>query len=183
MKKILYPVIFFILALLLSACSPSMTKDIEVETASDPKVNLKAYTKYAWLGSASVLNDPEGKWQPAKFDVSSDIKFLIDSELREKGLTEVADKDAEVAISFFTGVDMEAQDLKADPAKDVEIPENVPQAALIVVALDVQTGYVIWMGVATGNIKEGTSVEESKARIAYAVKKMFNPQFYDSWFK
>ncbi len=182
MKKIFYPLTLLFLYTLLSACA-STTKDIEVETASDPKVNLEAYEKYAWLGSAEILNDPEGKWQPAKFDISSDIKFLIDNELREKGLTEVADEDAEVAISFFTGVDMEAQDLKADPKTNVEIPNNVPRAALIVVALDIKTGYVIWMGVATGEVQTGTTVKEKKARIAYAVKKMFNPRFYDSWGK
>ncbi|WP_221896471.1 DUF4136 domain-containing protein [Bathymodiolus japonicus methanotrophic gill symbiont] len=170
-----------LLTVLLSACTN--TKDIEVETASDPKVNLSAYSTYAWLGSAEILNDPEGKWQPAKFDISSDIKFLIDSELRDSGLTEVADADAEVAISFFTGVDMAAQELKADPETDVEIPENVPKAALIVVALDIKTGFVIWIGVATGNVNENSTVAEKKARIAYAVKKMFNPRFYDSWFK
>ncbi|WP_428354617.1 DUF4136 domain-containing protein [Methyloprofundus sp.] len=181
MKKFYSPLALLFLTVLLSGCAT--TKDIEVETASDPKVNLEGYKTYAWLGSAEVLNDPEGKWQPAKFDISSDIKFLIDSELRSKNLTEVADQDAEVAISFFTGVDMDAQQLKTDPATDVEIPENVPKAALIVVALDIKTGYVIWMGVATGDVKEGASVKETKARIAYAVNKMFNPRFYDSWFK
>ena len=174
MKKIFYPVALFILTIILSACASKLTKDIEVETASDPKVNLKAYTKYAWLGSAALLNDPEGKWQPAKFDISSDIKFLIDRELRNNGLSEVADQDAEVAISFFTGVDMEAKGLKADPKTQVEIPANVPKAALIVVALDIQTGFVIWMGVATGDIIEDASIETTKARIDYAVTKMFN---------
>ncbi|HIG65934.1 MAG TPA: DUF4136 domain-containing protein [Methyloprofundus sp.] len=182
MKKTLYPVTLFILAIFLSACA-STTKDIEVETASDPKVNLQAYKTYAWLGSAEILNDPEGKWQPAKFDVSSDIKFLIDSQLRDKGLTEVADQDAEIAMSFFTGVDMAAQQLQANPDTNVEIPENVPKAALIVAALDIKTGYVIWMGVASGDVKESSTVAEKKARIAYTVKKMFNPRFYDSWFK
>ena len=181
MKKFYSPLALLFLTVLLSGCAT--TKDIEVETASDPKVNLEGYKTYAWLGSAEVLNDPEGKWQPAKFDISSDIKFLIDSELRSKNLTEVADQDAEVAISFFTGVDMDAQQLKTDPATDVEIPENAPKAALIVVALDIKTGYVVWMGVATGDVKEGASVKETKARIAYAVNKMFNPRFYDSWFK
>ena len=182
MKKFYSPIAILILSILLSACA-STTKDIKVETASDPKVNLEAYKTYAWLGSAEILNDPEGKWVPAKFDISSDIKFLIDSELRDNDLTEVADQDAEVAISFFTGVDMAAQELKADPETDVEIPENVPKAALIVVALDIKTGYVIWIGVATGDIKEGATVKETKARVAYAVKKMFNPRFYDSWFE
>ena len=174
MKKILYPVTLLILTIILSAYASTLTKDIEVVTASDPKVNLKAYTKYAWLGSAALLNDPEGKWQPAKFDISSDIKFLIDRELRKKDLLEVADQDAEIAISFFTGVDMEAKGLKADPNTQVEIPTNVPKTALIVVALDIQTGFVIWMSVATGDINEDASIETTKARINYAVTKMFN---------
>jgi len=42
---------------------------------------------------------------------------------------------------------------------------------------------VIWIGVATADVKEGATVAESKARIAYAINKMFNPKFYDSWFK
>ena len=183
MKKIV-PLTLLVISILLSACAPKLTKDIQVEKASDPKVNLKAYKTYAWLGSASVLNDPEGKWYPAKLDVASEIKFLIDRELRSNGLSEVADQDAEVAISFFTGVDMEAKSLKADPKTQVEIPTNVPKAALIVVALDVQTGLVIWMGVATGDINEGATLEDSKARLDYAITKMFrSPRFYDSWFK
>lgn len=182
MKK-LHFLSIFILTILISGCASSLTKDIEVEAASDPKVNLKAYTTYAWLGSAALLNDPEGSWKTPKFDISSEIKFQIDNELRGKGLTEVADQSAEVAMTFFTGVDMEAQGLRVDPATNVEIPENVPNAALIVVALDVKTGYVVWLGIATANTREGATIDESKARIAYAVNKMFNPRFYDSWFK
>ena len=75
MKKVFYPVTLLILTILLSACAT--TKDIKVETASDPKVNLDAYKTYAWLGSAEILHDPEGQWLPPKFDISSDLKFLI----------------------------------------------------------------------------------------------------------
>jgi len=173
MKKI-YPLTLLFLAILISACTSPLTKDIEVESASDPKVNLKAYKTYAWIGSAAMLNDPEGKWQPAEFDVSSDIKFLIDRELRNKNLSEVQDQDAEIAMSFFTGVDMEAQNLKVDPNTNVEIPVNVPKASLIVVAIDIQTEFVVWIGVATGNINEDATIETTKARIEYAITKMFN---------
>ena len=173
MKKI-YPLALLFLAMLISACTSPLTKDIEVEAASDPKVNLSAFSKYAWIGSAAVLNDPEGKWQPAEFDISSDIKFLIDRELRSKDLIEVGDEDAEIAMSFFTGVDMEAQGLKVDPKTNVEIPSNVPKAALIVVALDVKTGFVVWIGVATGNINENATVATTKVRLDYAITKMFN---------
>lgn len=178
MKKIIYPVTLLILAIFLSACA-SITKDIKVETASDPKVNLSAYKTYTWLGSAEVLNDPDEKWTPAKFDVSSDIKFLIDRELRNKNLTEVRPEDAEIAMSFFTGIDMAAQELKADPKSQVKIPATVPKAALIVIALDLKTGYVIWMGVATGDVQDDATMEVTKARIDFAITKMFNKNKLD----
>jgi len=173
MKKY-YPIAILILSAFLSACSSVPTSDIKVDAAADPKVNLSAYKTYTWLGSAAVLNDPEKKWQPAEFDISSDIKFLIDRELRNKNLSEVQDKNAEIAMSFFTGVDMEAKGLKADPKTNVEIPANIPKAALVVVALDVETGFVIWIGTATGDISENATMEITKARIDYAITKMFN---------
>ena len=172
MKKI-YSFTLVLLTVFLVACASSVTKDIQVETASDPKVNLKAYKSYAWLGSGSVLNDPEGKWQPSKIDITSDIKFMIDRELRQLNVSEVAPENADVAMSFFTGVDMEAQDLKADPKTKVEIPVNVPKAALIVVAIDTSTGFVIWMGQAVGDVQQGASPEVTKERIEYAITEMF----------
>lgn len=181
MKK-LYLLPCVILLTFLSACTSAPTKDIQVDRATDAKVNLSAYKTYAWLGSAAVLNDPEGQWQPAEFDISSHIKFLINRELLNRDLTQVQGSEADIVMSFFMGVDMDAKKLKADPKSDVEIPVNVPKAALIVVALDSDTGYVIWIGTATGDVIKDATMEITKARLDYAIKKMFNPRFYDSWF-
>jgi len=174
MKKLFYPVAIFILSILLTACASILTSDIEVKTASDPKVNLKAYKTYAWLGRRTVINDPEKEKQPSKFKINNEIKFLIDRELRSKNYNEVAAENAEVAISFFSGVDMDAKGLKIDPKTKIEIPSDVPRAALVVVAQDKKTGYVVWMGVATGDFKQDETVETTKARLDFAITKMFN---------
>jgi len=173
MKK-LQSLTFLVFALLITACSSQLTKDIEVDSALDPKADLQGYKTYAWLAAGMLLNDPEGKWQAAKYDISSDIKFNIDKELRVRNIVEVPAQNADVAISFFTGVDMEAQGLKYDPKKEVEVPANVPKAALMVVAIDTETGFVIWVGMAKGDYREGSTVEETKIRIEYAIHKMFN---------
>lgn len=65
MKK-LQSLSILVLAIFISACAPSLTKDIEVDAASDPKVNLTAYTTYAWNGAVILFNDPEGQWATAE---------------------------------------------------------------------------------------------------------------------
>ncbi|NOQ63792.1 MAG: DUF4136 domain-containing protein [Methyloprofundus sp.] len=177
-----YPAAILALSVLLSACASSPiallvdTSDIQVEAAADPKVSIDMYKTYAWIGSAEALNDPEGKWQPKRLNISTDIKTLIERELLKKTLIKVPGSAADIAMSFFTGVDMEAQGLKLDPNTNVEIPTNIPKAALIVVALDVKTGYVVWVGVATANVVEGASAATTQTRLDYAITEMFNQE-------
>ena len=92
-------------ALLLVAGCASVTKDIKVETDVDPKANLAGYTSYTWLGSAAILYDPEGKWEPPEFDADTEIKFLIDRELRAHGLSESM-SNPDLIVAFAAGIDM-----------------------------------------------------------------------------
>ncbi len=173
MKKIL-PFTLLITALFLTACNTTPTKDIQVQSTKAPGAQLKNYKTYAWAGSASVLNDPEQKWQATDLDISGTIESLIDRELKKKNLTKVQDENADIAMSFFTGVDMEAKNLKTAPDSDVEIPTDTPKAALIIIALDVKTDYVVWVGVATADVVKKATTEITKARLDYAITKIFN---------
>ena len=173
MKKIL-SLSLVISALLLSACNTTPTKDIEVTSALAVDAQLKNYHSYSWAGFAAVLNDPEEKWQPADIDVSASIKSLIDRELQKKNLTNVENDESDLAISFFTGVDMEAQSLETAPNSDVEIPKNMPKAALVIIAIDTKTNYVVWVGVATGDVITKPTAETMQARLDYAITEVFN---------
>ena len=75
MKKI-YIVMAAFLFLFITGCS-TLTQDIEVDAEADPKANLAGYKTYAWLGSAAILYDPRGKWEPPQFDADAEIKWLI----------------------------------------------------------------------------------------------------------
>jgi len=173
MKKLL-SVSLLISTLLLSACNTTPTKDIQVKSTRAPEAELNTYKTYAWSGSASVLNDPENKWQPANIDISNTIKSLIDRELQKKNLAKVEDKTADLAISFFTGIDMEAKEIKTAPDSPVEIPTNVPKAALIIIALDTKTDYAVWVGVATGDVDQSATAETVKDRLDFAISEIFN---------
>jgi hypothetical protein len=165
--------IFTVLALvLLVAGCASVTKDIVVDTDMDPKANIKGYSTYTWLGSAAILYDPEGKWEPPQFDADAEIKFLIDRELRERGMTE-SSANPDLIIAYAAGIDMTSLEIKIDPESYLETLRDVPMGALVVALIDGKTGLAIWAGVATAEIQQNPGPDVIKKRLDYAVTSMF----------
>ncbi len=171
MKKQIFTIVTMFL--LIAGCASTSTQDIMVETDSDPKANLSGYKSYAWLGAAAIVFDEEGQWEPPQFDADAEIKFLIDRELRDHGMTEDS-VNPDLVVAFAAGIDMDTIDLKTDPESGLEALENVPSGALLVVLIDADTGLAIWAGVATAEIQENPTPESTKARLDYAVSQMFS---------
>jgi len=170
MKKFIFTLVTLFL---ISGCASSVTKDIMVETDSDPKANLSGYTSYAWLGSAAIVFDEKGHWEPPQFDADAEIKFLIDRELRDHGMTEDS-VNPDLVVAYAAGIDMDSMDIKADPESGIEALENVPAGALIVIMIDADTGLAIWAGIATADIQESPTPETTKQRLDFAVSEMFS---------
>lgn len=176
MKKLYFPILSLCM-LMLSACA-SITSDIRVEVDVDPRVNMSGYKTFAWLGAASVINDPSGLWEPPGFDADAEIQFLIDKELRGKGLTEL-NSNPDLMVGFALGVDMDALKLVQDGENDLEVLVNVPKAALIVAIIDSRTEHVVWAGKALADVQQEFEDEESKKRLAYAVSSMLKSLKFD----
>lgn len=165
-------ILFLVLAILLFAgCSSVPTKDIHIETEADPKTNLGAYKTYAWLGSAAILNDPTGQWEPPAFDADTEIKHLIDRELRKYGVLQNS-VNPDMVVAFAVGVDTEAIEIKIDPKTEMTVLEDVPAGGLLVVFIDPSSGYVVWAGAATAELMEKPDTETARARLDYVVTKM-----------
>jgi len=158
--------------LLLTGCVSSVTKDIIVEAEADPKANFKGYSTYTWLGSAAIVYDPEGKWEPPQFDADAEVKFLIDGQLRERGMVEDS-VNADVIVAFAAGIDMNSMEIDIDPNSNLTTLENVPLGALTVILVDANTGFAIWGGIATAEIQDNPSQEAIRKRLEYAVSSMF----------
>ena len=153
-------------------CATVPTKDIKIEAQSDPKANFNGYKTYAWLGAASIINDPHGQWEPPQFDADAEIIFLIDRELRKRGMTENT-TNPDLIVAFAAGIDMEALGLKTNPESQSDMLKSVPQGGLAVVLADSQTGFAIWVGTATAQLQENPDTRTVKARLDYAVTQMF----------
>jgi hypothetical protein len=142
-----YVFLFVMVFMLLSGCASVPTKDIQVDAQADPKASFTGYRTYAWLGSAAIVNDAYGQWEPPAFD-------------------------PDLIVAFATGVNMDALGLKVDPETKMDMLSNVPQGGLLIVLLDSDSGFVVWVGVATAEIQESPDAQTVKARLDYAVTQL-----------
>jgi len=167
-----YLPVFIIALMLIGGCASVPTKDIQVDAQFDPKANFSGYKTYAWLGAAAIINDPYGQWEPPQFDADAEIMFLIDRELRKRGMSETTAGPA-LVVAFAAGIDMEALGLKVDTKTKLDMLENVPQGGLVVVLVDSRSGFVIWIAVATAEVQESPDTQTIKGRLDHAVTQMF----------
>ena len=158
--------------MLISGCASIPTKDIEVEAQVDPKANFNGYKSYAWLGSAAILSDFYGQWEPPEFDADAEIKYLIDREMRKRGMLENS-SDPDLIVAFAAGIDMDALGLKENPDSDALNLVNVPRGGLLIALVDADSGFVVWAGIATGNVQKQPDTKTAKARLDYAVTEIF----------
>jgi len=160
-------------AFLISGCATTtLTKDIDVDTQAAPGVDINKFESYAWIATAQILNDPQGQWEPRAFDADAEIRFLIDRELRKRGVSEV-ERNPDMLVAYIAGVDMEALELKQDPKQDMEVLQNNPKGALAVIFISPVNGKALWAGRAVANVEGKRSSEETKKRLDYAVSEMF----------
>ena len=159
------------LGFLVSGCATFPKDDIEIQTEADPTVKFSGYKTYAILGSAEIINDPQGKWEPTGLDADAEIEFLINNELRKRGMT-VTRTNPDVLIAYALGIDTEMTKFKEDPETQVSVLENVPQGALVIAMMDANTEIVTWAGVAVGELQD-QGEEVAKLRLNYVVSEMF----------
>jgi hypothetical protein len=156
---------------LFSGCSSIPTKDIVAAAQADPKANFSGYKTYTWLGAAAIVNDTYGQWEPPAFDADAEIKYLIDRELRKRGMLE-SSAAPDVIVAFAAGINMDALELKVDPNTKMEALAQVPRGGLVIALVDGESGFVIWRGVAIADVQKQPDTKTVKARLDYAVTQL-----------
>lgn len=162
----------FAFIVMLTACTTAPTKDITVDAEADPRASFSGFKTYAWLASAQIVFDPEGQWEPRNVDIDAEVQSMINSELRKRGMTEVSSKP-DMMVAYAAGVDMTTLGLKESPETKEKLLANIPSAALVVALIDADTGYVIWIGEAVGEVQEQADEATVRRRIEYAITEMF----------
>ena len=146
------------------------TNDIEVESVTNEKVNLQAYKTYQFLEeSGIVVSDGKGELVEGDKKIAALVEEIINRQLQKKGKIPVA-ADPDFFVAYVGGTDKDAVKVKLDK-KGKKILESAPEAALLIMLIDAQTGAVLKVSTAEGEFKS-LPQKEKRARIEYAVQKM-----------
>jgi len=152
----------------LSGCTP--TNDIEVESVTNEKVNLKAYKTYQFLEESGVVeSDSKGKLIESDKKMAAMIEDVINEQLQKKGKKPTAEKP-DFFVAYVGGSDKDAVKVKVDE-KGKQMIETSPEAALLIMLIDANTGAVLKVSTAEGEMKS-LPEKEKRERIEFAVRNM-----------
>ena len=108
--------------------------------------------------AAALVRDPDREWAPPNLDIAGEIEFLVNRELRAKGMTEVFDSP-DVLVVYAVGVDMKALNVVDDPKDDSVQFDEVPKGGVVVILADPESLSVMWVGSAVaGEIKVNAAI-------------------------
>ncbi|MBK7977612.1 MAG: hypothetical protein IPK07_31615 [Deltaproteobacteria bacterium] len=123
-----------LLAVASGCASSTLYEGIQISAVSDPKVNVKGLRTYEWAIGASIMRDTTAAWQAPDFDVNDEFGFLIEKELRDRGMRPV-NKNPDVYVGFLIVANVEQAKLVRDKAGDLNL-ENDSAGALIIELMD-----------------------------------------------
>ncbi len=156
--------------LLLSINGCVQTNDIEVESVNNAKVNLKAYKTYQFLEDSGIVKEGKnGKLQRSNSEVAALVEEIINEQLQKHGKKPTA-KDPDFLVAYVGGSNKDAIVAKLDE-KGKQIVEKKPAAALLIMLVDADTGEILRIATAEGDLKN-LPLDKKRERIEYAVQKM-----------
>ena len=145
------------------------TSDIEVDSMQSEKVDLNGYKTYQFIEGSGIAKDTSKKTLTKSESVSAEIEEMINDELAKKGKVPVS-KDPDFFVAYLGGADHDTVKKKLDK-HGKEVIEKSPDAALVLMLVDADSGSIIWMSTAEGELKNSTP-EDRKKRIKFTVQKM-----------
>ncbi len=169
MSKLLKGALTALMIVGMTACVS--TSDIQVEKAKSEKVNLDGYKTYQFIEDSGFIADKRKAPLLKNMNISDEIEQMINSELAKKGKTPVS-KDPDFFVAYLGGADMDAVKSKLDKNGKERI-ERSPEAALVLMLIDADSGSIIWMSTAEGDAKGG-STDDVKKRLDFAIKEMLD---------
>lgn len=174
MKRYFTPLrlpVILLLSIFTASCA-TLTSDIDIETYTDPDVDLGQYKTYVIDDNAQIEFDPIGQWEQPTLDTDAEVRIAVDRELRAHGLRKV-NEDPDLIVACAAGVDPNSLGLNYSPEHDEEILDEVPKSSLLVALVDTDSGYLVWLGYAVGEVQQKQSIEDIRTRIHYAVSEIF----------
>jgi hypothetical protein len=127
---------------------------------------MAGYKTYQIVEGSGIVDDTKSS---ATANINTDMREIMNTELAKKGKTKVSE-NPDFYVAYAAGKDVEAVTMKLDADGKATI-EARPEAAILLVLVDAQTGQIIAISEAEGKAKD-LSPEDTKKRLTYAIRKM-----------
>ena len=165
MSKLLKGVMVILMIAGITGCVN--TSDIKTKTVKSVKADLNGYKTYQIVEGSGIVDDTKS----ANInELNTDMRQMMNTELANKGKTKV-DANPDFYVAYAAGSDMEAVKIKLD-ADGKETVEARPEAGILLVLIDAQTGQIIAISAADAEAKD-LPLKDTKKRLKYAINKMF----------
>lgn len=156
---------------LLAGCAAS-PQDIQVASLPMNGFVATRFPGYAWAPGMAALSDPAGIWTAPAFDVEQALRGAIGRELAARGMR-LATGQPDALVRYRIAVAIRQVPLRASAGAE-PAALDVSTAELVVEIFDGRGGAPLWLGRANAAASaEGRPAAEVRARIDYAVEKMF----------
>lgn len=163
-KLLQYSLIGLLVAGFTSGCVK--TDDIEVVALKSEKANLAGYKTYQIMDESGFDKDTQLK---SDIDINLELRQTVNAELAKKAKVPVT-QDPDFYVAYMGAADMDAIKEKVDKKGKVTI-ENAPTAGILLALIDANTGEIIYLSSAEGDVKN-LPIEEKRKRLNYAIKEM-----------
>ena len=164
----------------MATTTPASEPGTIIRAIQDPKSNIEGYKTYAWAEGLGAIHDPDNKWTPVGFNIDSELRFLIDRELRERGMSFAnTTPDAIVTYLLVLDLDAQAEDIESVYGSNADM-ENLEEGALLIGIVDPVSLEVVWAGAARRQVSRGAPDQEVKARLSRIVDAIFEYYGRDS---
>jgi len=149
------------------------TADIDVRAEINSCNRINGYNSYRWQPSTVKIENAEANWKLPGFDVDAELHALIDAQMQSKGYEKV-DESGDMIIAYSAGVSFDTLNIKTEQKTLLDIFDNAPSAAMVLMLMDANCGQIIWAGRANGNLSQNADDELVKKRLAYVIKEVFS---------
>jgi len=168
MSKMLKSMLAALMVLGMAGCVS--TSDINVENVTNDKVNLKGYKTYQFMEESGIVEeDGKGNLKESDKKVAALIEEIINEELQKKGKTPVS-KSPDFLVAYVGGSNEDAVKVRLDE-KGKQVIEKAPEAALLIMLVDANTGAILRLSTAEGEVTKLPEAQK-RERIEFAIKKM-----------
>lgn len=142
------------------------TDDIEVVALKSEKANLAGYKTYYILDESGFDKGTQNK---SDMDINTELRQTVNAELAKKSKIPVID-NPDFYVAYMGAADFDMIKEKVDNEGKATI-ENAPKVGILLALIDADTGEIIYLSSAEGDVKN-LPIEEKRKRLNYAIKEM-----------